>query len=158
MYEYEWSVAVYDRFFHAHILSSTLCQEVYRVRRSSLIKLIQEGSERWRGWKALVKHVEKDIGLYAKSYAKVREDVERKYPTFVKWLAQNLSRREFPSRLDLLDSEVIGDILTEPGKTRGGSLGASPGTRHIRSYVRQRRRKTADYALQTRRRVHRRAH
>lgn len=109
MYERTWSEEVYERFAEKHLLAVREVNHLYRISEEALVKAVMVGSDRWRGYKALVKHVEKAIDLYYRAWRDHHKG-DKNGVTFVKYLRENLQRRCFPAELDLVDSEVQGEL------------------------------------------------
>ena len=111
MYDLSWSEEVFDDFYRRHLLSVREVNRLYRISVDEVIKTIQIGDTRWRGYKSLVKHVEKAIKIYWKHFHS-HEGVRREYYTFDKYLKKQLSRRSFPGPLDLVDTEIEQDLFS----------------------------------------------
>jgi len=89
-------------FKAAHPKGADVVDRLYRHPSELIVSLLITGSTRWRGYKALVKHLDVTMELYEDGYKHSR-DWGSKYYTFDKYLRRVLKRRLFPSELDLLD-------------------------------------------------------
>jgi len=105
MYDLVWAEGILDEFEQEHWLAAQKANQLYNIRRASIVGLIAHGDSRWRGYKALVKHVQKDIIVYVRHW-KNNERCRQKYLTFDQYLKVNLKRRSYPALLDLVDSKA----------------------------------------------------
>jgi hypothetical protein len=108
MYGIEWAQELVENFHHKHFSGAAVIRRLYGKDESYIVELAQDGGLRWRAYKAIVKHVEKFMGVYEKGYRESR-DFGSNYYTFDKYLKRNLKKRLYPARIDLLDNEVLND-------------------------------------------------
>lgn len=105
MYDADWAEGIYGEFWEEHLLACRETNRLYNVSVKAVLGVIMSGSDRWRGYKKLVKHVEKTMSIYWKhfhSYPGVRE----KYLTFDKYLKVQLKRVCFTNVPELVDSGI----------------------------------------------------
>lgn len=105
MYNADWAREVVDAFHAKHPAGAKVVDRLYRLPVEFCVRLIMFDAERWRGYKALVKHLEDAMELYEKGYRHSR-DYGSNYYTFDKYLRRVLQRRSFPASLDMVDAEV----------------------------------------------------
>lgn len=109
MYERKWAEEVYGNFYAEHVLAAREINEMYKISVEAVIIAIQQGSERWRGYKSLVKHLEKAAGIYWKHYHTLA-DRSKNHLTFVKYCRTQFRKRMFPAPLDLVDTTLDQDL------------------------------------------------
>lgn len=108
MYDLMWCSGVLERFEEKYPVS---CQEVnrlYRIDRQAVAQLVASDQKRWRGYKALVKHVAQMRFTYERHYG-VAKKRRGNYYTFDKYLKEQIQKRLFPAPFDELDREIVFD-------------------------------------------------
>jgi hypothetical protein len=108
MYDSEWARGVVAAFRIKHGSGASVVDRLYHLPSEYCERLLLGNDIRWRGYKALCKHLEDSMELYEKGYRHSR-DSGSNYYTFDKYLKRVLQRRPFPAALDLLDGEISSD-------------------------------------------------